>query len=814
MNKDGQQNQPKANVSTAPAAKKVRKARKRMKRRTKWMIGLSVALVLGVFAAISVYLIIILAGEKLLQENVRNLTMDQATIIYDNDDKELTSVYRQNRELVKYNDLPKDLIKAFIAVEDKRFFDHTGFDVRAVTRALYRDIMQGSAKEGGSTITQQLAKNMFLNADKTLFRKVRELSLALALENNYSKDQIIEMYLNSIYFGNGAYGVKTASELFFDKSDLSQLEIWEMATLAAIPKAPTQYSPLNDAEKSKQRRAVVLKLMRDQGYITEDQRVVAAAVEYNAKASSSKRVSVYLTYIDYVIDEVKDVYGISEEELLRSGYKIYTSMDRRAQRAVEDVFADSSQFPKNGPDRMAQGAMVIVNQKTGGIAAMIGGRDYVAKGLNRAVVRRQPGSSFKPIVSFAPALEKGRNPYTPIVDKPMSFGNNTYRPKNYDNKYRGTVNMFEAMRLSINIPAVALLDEYGVKNAYEFATKLGIQLSPDDRNLSIALGGLTYGVTPLEMARAYGAFANYGELIESHTVKRIVDAAGKDINPDFSDKKRELATTRVMSGETAFILTQLLQGVVDAGTGKAAKMKWPVAGKTGTTQSNIKGNTKGNRDAWFVGYTSDYTAAVWLGFDKTDKNHYLREGSGTAAKIFKNVMTRVMRDLAVRPFTPGAGGYELDKYKKPEAQVSLSGQMTPERFVRLEWSSSQEGLSYRVYRKDDATSEFSIVHETTDLYYIDMEAQPSSTYEYYVEVVRPETRVVGEQSNPFTLTTPSEYDSIDGVDPDAPIDDGSTIDGTDRIDGTDSAPPDETTEQLPTDPELPNDNGVDEIITP
>jgi penicillin-binding protein 2A len=740
-----------------------------MKRKTKWLIGLSVALVLGVFAAIAVYLIIILAGEKLLKENIGKLTMDQATIIYDSEGKEVTSVYRQNRELVKYEDLPKDLIKAFIAVEDKRFFEHTGFDVRAVMRALYRDLIQRQAKEGGSTITQQLAKNMFLNSDKTLFRKLRELSLALALENNYSKDQIIEMYLNNIYFGNGAYGVKTASELFFDKSDLNQLEIWEMATLAAIPKAPTQYSPLNDAEKSKMRRAVVLKLMFDQGFITEDQRTVAAAVQYNVKTSTAKRKTAYLTYIDYVIDEVEQVYGISEQELLRSGYKIFTAMDRRAQRAIEDVYADASQFPKNGPKQMAQSAMVIIDHKTGGLAAMIGGRDYVNKGLNRALVRRQPGSSFKPIVSFAPALEAGRNPYTPIVDKPMSFGNNTYSPKNYDNKYRGSVNMFEAMRLSINIPAVALLDEYGVKKGFEMAKNLDIELSPDDKNLSIALGGLTYGVTPLEMARAYGTFANYGELVETHSVKRIVDANGNDVNPDLSDQKRTLKTKRVMSGETAYILTQLLQGVVDGGTGKAAKMKWPVAGKTGTTQSNLKGVSGGNRDAWFVGYTSEYTAAVWLGFDKTDKNHYLLEGSSLTAKIFKNVMTRVMRDKEVRPFAPGAGGYELEKYKKPEAVVTLNGEMTPERFVRLEWSSNEEGLSYRVYRKDEASSDFSIVHETSDTSFVDMEVQPSASYEYYVEVIRPETGITGNQSNTFMLTTPSEYDPLPGEEGEEPL---------------------------------------------
>ncbi len=738
---------------TKPKSSKPKSSKRKPKRKKRWIVGLSITLILAVFAAISLYLVIMLAGEKMLQENVNRLTMDQATLIYDNEGNELTSVYRQNREIVKYNEIPQKLKDAFIAVEDKRFFEHTGFDVRAVMRALYRDLVQRSAKEGGSTITQQLAKNMFLTSDKTLFRKVRELSLALALENNYTKDQIIEMYLNNIYFGKGAYGVKTASKLYFNKSDLYQLEIWEMATLAAIPKAPTKFSPLNDAEQSKMRRNIVLKLMSDQNYITEAERLEARQKEYKAENYAGKKSTPYMTFMDYVFDEVTEVYGISEEELLRSGYKIYTTLDQNAQKTLEEEFADPANFPKDGPEQKAQGAMVIIDHKTGQIAAMIGGRDYVAKGLNRVLVRRQPGSSFKPIVSYAPALEEGRNPYSMISDVKRSYGNNTYRPKNYDGVYRGKVDMFEAMRLSINIPAVNLLEEYGVDNAVNLARKMGVNLSDDEKNLTIALGGLTYGVTPLEMARAYGAFANNGEIVETHSVTKVVDAAGDEITAITTGKSRELSVTKAVSSNTSYIMTELLEGVVKRGTGRNARINnWAVAGKTGTTQSNVPGVSGGNRDAWFVGYTNEYTAAVWMGFDKTNRQHYLRESSGVPAALFSKVMTKVLKGKTPSNFQIPPGVYNIDKYKKPKTMVSLSGSSTDQPSVRLQWSSTEANLNYRIYRRDEGYTDFSIIDETMDLVYIDYDVYPGSNYSYYIEVIRPETSVTGEKSNTIVMS--------------------------------------------------------------
>jgi penicillin-binding protein 2A len=784
---------------TKPKTTNSKSSKRKPKRKKRWIVGLSITLILAVFAAISLYLVIMFAGEKMLQENINRLTMDQATIIYDKDGKELTSVYRQNREIVKYNEIPQKLKDAFVAVEDKRFFEHTGFDVRAVMRALYRDLVQRSAKEGGSTITQQLAKNMFLTSDKTLFRKVRELSLSLALENNYSKDQIIEMYLNNIYFGKGAYGVKTASKLYFNKANLYDLEIWEMATLAAIPKAPTKYSPLNDAEQSKMRRNIVLKLMADQNYITETERQTASQVEYKAENYSGPKSTPYMTFMDYVFDEVTEVYGISEEELLRSGYKIYTTLDQHAQKTLEDEFANPSNFPKDGPEQKAQGAMIIINHKTGEIAAMIGGRDYVAKGLNRVLVRRQPGSSFKPIVSYAPALEAGRNPYSMISDVKRSFGNNTYRPKNYDGVYRGKVDMFEAMRLSINIPAVNLLEEYGVDNAVNLARKMGVNLSDDEKNLTIALGGLTYGVTPLEMARAYGAFANNGEIVETHSVTKVLDSVGEEVTAITTGKARELSVTKAVSSNTSYIMTELLEGVVKRGTGRNARIdNWAVAGKTGTTQANVSGVSGGNRDAWFVGYTPEYTAAIWMGFDKTNRQHYLRESSGVPASMFSKVMSKVLKGKTPSSFQIPPGVYSIDKYKKPKTMVSLTGSSTDQPSVRLQWSSTESNLNYRIYRKDEGYPDFSIISETMDLFYIDYDVIPGSNYSYYVEVIRPETSVTGEKSNTIDMSvsdsseTPPENNEPaipeDGLTPELPTDDQTNNNSSNSPDNNTNTP--------------------------
>ncbi|HEY0827780.1 MAG TPA: transglycosylase domain-containing protein, partial [Bacilli bacterium] len=767
------------------ASKKTSPPKKKVFNKKMFFIWSFITCALGIFFAMAVYLVVILNGEKMLKANADQMDMDEASVIYDINNNEVSKLYKENRESVSLDEVPERLKQAFIATEDKRFNSHDGVDFYSIGRALVKDIIQGSAVEGGSTITQQLAKNMFLShisTEKTLFRKAKEASFAVALENNYSKDEILEMYLNRIFFGNGAYGVKAAAARYFGKPELkgdadgkNGLTLGEMAFLAGIPKAPSKFNPISNIELAMERKAVVLKLMFDQGLITEEEKNAANAELYTPPSDVKNQA--YLTYIDYVMEEAQEVTGLTEDELNRNGYKIYTTLNTEAQTIMETTFKNRKFFQKDGPEQIAQGSMVILNHKDGGIVAMIGGRDYVPKGLNRATVPRQPGSAFKPISVYGPALETGDwNPYSMLKDEKMSFG--SYSPRNYNNKYLGEVSMYEAVKLSINLSAVWLLNEIGLKKSMQFSANLGMPLKSADRNLTIALGGLTEGVTPLQMAQAYGAFANGGKLNKAHAVVKILNYEDEKIYSFKPDAKQ------VMSEETAYYMTLLLQKVTAAGgTGAKAAMKRPVAGKTGTTQSGLKG-VSGNRDIWFVGYTPEWTASVWMGFDKTDKKHNITVGSGSTALIFKEVMSKALAKVKVTAFTKPKGVAELKG--PPEAVKDLTAVYLDEnmdivepnedgdietepdgetdglldldlldtekdtvisRVVNLYWSTNEEDLEFSVYRKKTGEAEFVLITETAATSINDTSVEGGATYEYYVIARRVEANLISEKSN-------------------------------------------------------------------
>ncbi|WP_275901481.1 transglycosylase domain-containing protein [Cohnella algarum] len=487
---------------TAPPAKNTKRSGKKgakQKRKTGWIWLLFVLLFFAVCAVLG-YLLVILNGERILSQNMNKLNdMDKATIIVDSNGNELDKLYvlEGNREYVPISEIPKLLQQAFVATEDKRFYEHSGVDLFGIGRALVKDIIARSAVEGASTITQQLARNIFLNADKTLFRKGTEASIALALENHKSKDEILELYLNRIYFGKGQYGIKTAAKYYFGVDDLNDLELWQIATLAGMPKAPNTYNPVRNPEKSMDRRAVVLTLMEDQGIITEAEKQQAMAVEYDPSVVPEDS-SQYAAFLDYVVEEAQDVLGKTEEELLTGGYTIKTTIDTAAQAAVEKAFSDPDNFEESVDDIPMQGAMVIMNQHDGSIVAMAGGRDYSTKNLNRVYSKRQPGSSFKPIVSYGPALETGDwYPWSTLRDDKVCYDNGKYCPTDSNrNKYVGPISMKDAIRDSVNQPAVWLLNEIGVGTGVDFAKKLGIELGENDRNLAIALGGFRKASRP------------------------------------------------------------------------------------------------------------------------------------------------------------------------------------------------------------------------------------------------------------------------------------------------------------------------------
>lgn len=541
------------------------------------------------------------------------------------------SGYRISAEL---EEMPRLLIDTFLAVEDRRFYSHHGLDYQGIARAAINNTVQMKVSEGGSSITQQLARGLYLNRGKNLLRKLNEASIAVALERRLPKKAILQLYLNQIYMGQGQYGVKAAAEHYFGVTNLKELDIWQIAALAAIPKGPSIYNPEENSELSMKRQELVLRIMQQQHLITYKQMETAMKRKYQPPQNNRTQVA-GTSYIDASLIEAARLTGKSREELQTGGYTIETGMNVSAQRALEQAFAADDSFPPDGKDRQVEAAMVMIDHHTGEVAALIGGRDPNSGDLNRAVIdARQPGSSFKPVIDYGPALESGRfSPDSLLDDRKYVYG--SYSPNNLGGVYRGKVSMKLALQKSINAPAVWLLKEVGITYARDFAAKLGVELTKEDNNLSIALGSVHLGVSPLRMAQAYSVFANGGIFNEAHMVRRITDAQGKDLYVHVSKPRQ------VISPHTAESMTMMLREAVNEGTGSRARMNIPVAGKTGTTQLDLKGaSSKANRDLWFVGYTSRWTAAVWMGFDRTDKDNHMTTGSGTAAALFSKVMSK------------------------------------------------------------------------------------------------------------------------------------------------------------------------------
>lgn len=754
--------QPEVSKGTKPAAARTTKGkgkaggkRPKSRKRTGW-IWLFFVLLVGIVCAVVGYLLVILNGERILSENVDKLNLDSASVIVDKDGAQVAKLSASggNREYVHFQDIPKKVTDAFVAVEDKRFYEHGGVDLFGIGRALVKDVIARSAVEGASTITQQLAKNLFLNADKTIFRKGTEASIALALENNYSKEEILEKYLNRIFFGNNQYGIKTAAKYYFGVTDLNKLETWQIATLVGIPKGPSIYNPVRNPERSLERRKVVLKLMADQGLITEQERAKATEVPFDPKKVPTT-TNKYASYVDYVVDEAVEKTGLSEDALLRGGYTIKTSIDMKAQQAMEDAFASDSLFEKSADDTPIQGAMVIMNQHDGTLVAMVGGRDYAKGGWNRVTKRRQPGSSFKPIASYGPAIESGDFfPWSTLRDDKTCYDNGKYCPTDSNKtKYIGPVSMKQAIKESRNQPAVWLLNEIGVSKGISFAGKLGIDLGKQDRNLAIALGGLTEGVTPVEMARAYGAFANGGKLQQPHSILEITDSRDKTVYAFDPPNAKQ-----VIAAETAYYVTEIMQGVTETGgTGVKARISGrQVAGKTGTTQLGIPGlKSSGNRDVWFVGYTPEWTAAVWMGYDETNKTHYVKQSSGQAAAMFSRVMSKALQGKKKQSF-PKPSNVQ-DEEKLP-AVSGFTAAYSPEHVaVELSWGAvSGEGVTYKVYRKMEGEADFKPLAESGEPLFEDLAILPDQTYVYYVTAYQAAKKLESDKSPEVTVKIESE----------------------------------------------------------
>ena len=589
-----------------------------------------------------------------------NNELSQPTVLYDVNGKKASMISGSKHEGVAIRQVPKSMKNAVVAIEDRRFYEHGGIDYKGIFRAFFKNAVAGEVVEGGSTITQQLAKNTLLTSKRTYKRKLEEFFLAKKIEGKYSKDEILQMYFNQIYFGKGAWGLKNASQKYFGK-DVKDLTISESAILAGIIKAPSALNPYDHLQEAIDRRNVVLTAMKKQGFITSEQ----------FKKSESEKVVLkdgggdpfwgrYPYYVDQVFEEAIKEYGLSQKKLLEGGYEIYTEMDPGMQASAEETYKNDSLFPQ-GNGRLVQSGAVIMDPHTGGVRALVGGRgEHTFRGYNRATqLQAQPGSSFKPVAVYAPALEEGWNITDMLKDEPMKFG--TYEPKNYNHQYLGEVPMYDAVKESMNVPAVWLLNEISIKKGLDSIKRFGIPLDKEDRNLSIALGGLHRGVSPMKMAEAFSVFPNKGERIPAHLIRKIVDSDGNKI-AGWKEKEVRVTTKSVTDK-----MNTLLLGVVEEGTGKGAQVPgYEIAGKTGSTQVPIKG-INGVKDQWFVGYSPNLVGAVWVGYDKTDSKHYLTTTSSEgAARVFQQVMSEALKNTNPESFNVQHIGALMEQKRQEE----------------------------------------------------------------------------------------------------------------------------------------------------
>lgn len=541
-------------------------------------------------------------------DNLDTLRLVSATQVFDVNGNLISKLFEENRIVVSISNISPYVQQAIIANEDTRFYYHMGIDPIGILRAVLVNIRTGTLAEGGSTLTQQLAKNMFLTQERTFTRKIKEAVLALIIERKFSKQEILQAYLNQVYFGEGAYGIEAAAQVYFGKRS-SDLTLGESALLAGLPRGPNIYSPYIDLKAAVNRRNTVLDGMVNENYITQDQAELAKQ-EPIALAGKKKRAVQASYFLDYIANELVGKYGANR--VYKGGLKVYTTLDIKTQQAAEAVLGN------------LQGAVVAIDPRTGHIRAMVGGKNYEESQVNRAVAEvRQPGSAFKPFV-YAVALNQGLTANSIIVDEPINISG--YSPQNYDKKYRGPITMKKALRWSVNVAAVKLGQQVGIDQVLNLAQSMGITtIVPQDNNLATSLGGLTNGVNLLELSTAYTAFANGGILSRPIAVLKVLDE-----NDNILEESK-ISQYSVLRPEVAYILTDMLKGVIENGTATTAAIGREAAGKTGTTDNY--------ETAWFIGYTPELLVGIYVGND----NRQPVGISGTeVAVLWGNMMRKVV----------------------------------------------------------------------------------------------------------------------------------------------------------------------------
>lgn len=599
--------------------------------------------------------------------NVADLqnALKATTIIYDKDGNQAGSLTGQKGTYVELDAISENLQNAVVATEDRSFYKNSGINYGRFFLA----ILTAGRSGGGSTITQQLAKNAYLSQDQTVERKAKEFFLALEINKKYSKKEILTMYLNNAYFGNGIWGIEDASKKYFGVS-ASELTLDQSAVLAGMLKGPEIYNPLYSVENATNRRNTVLQNMVAAGYIDQATADQSAAVDihgqlidaYEGKSEDYR----YPSYFDAVINEAVNEYGLTEEDIIKNGYRIYTEMDQNYQASMQVIYDNVDLFPVAEDGTRAESGSVALDPKTGGVRAIVGrvasDQDVGFRSYNYATQSaRSPGSTIKPLVVYSPAVANGWSTNKELDNTTKVYG--SYTVDNYGGiQGSPTVPMYQALAESLNLPAVATANELGLNTVFDYGTKFGLNMDKVDRSLGVALGS---GVTtnPLQMAQAYGTFANDGVMNDAHLITKIENASGQVV------KSHRQKSKRVLSSSANKKMTNMMLGTFTNGTGvNAAPYGYTMAGKTGTTETDFNPDLSG--DQWVIGYTPDVVISQWLGFPKTDETHYLTGTSAeTASVIFRNVANSVL------PYTEGTS-FDNEKNSYQENGIAPVGQET------------------------------------------------------------------------------------------------------------------------------------------
>lgn len=640
-----------------------------MNKKVKFLKIVGTILLVSFLAVVALCLTVFLSAITVKFDKEKLIVANQEIAVFDGQNNEIQSdISRKN--LINIEELSQHTINAFVSIEDKSFFEHKGLNYKRIVKAMINNLKAGGFKEGASTISQQLIKNTHLSSEKTIKRKLNEIFLTKKMEKEFSKKDILESYLNVIYFGENSYGIESAAQRYFGKS-AKDLNLTESATLAGIIKSPYTYSPIHNADKCKNRRNIVLSEMLEDKKITKAQYEDSVNTELNIINVDAKGDNNSL-YIKSCINEAQNILKMSEKELRISGIKIYSYLDIDKQNLMCDIVNNEDNYHKNTYGNINDSLSILVDNKTCGVVAFAGKSDY-----DLVDFERQPGSTIKPVLVYAPALEIGMiSPKSLIFDEEVDYDG--YSPKNVGGSYNGYVSIEQSVNESLNIPAVKILDYLGVDNAKDFARNLGINFDKKDNGLALALGGFTNGLNLKDLTNSYLPFVNNGRYSKCGFIKRIEDCNGKVIY------EHHLENNQVMGEDTAYLMTDMLKNACKVGTSKKLnKFDFDVAGKTGTVA--IK-NTNNNTDAYSIAYTSGHTMGVWIGNYANDEE-FILEGKNNGGTFATNMIRLCFEELYSKekpndfemPNSVAIVDLDLMEYKNNHT-IKLASANCPERY--------------------------------------------------------------------------------------------------------------------------------------